>query len=159
LPALHSFPRPRGSAVVPVLRAVPRPRGLRGARGQRALPAARGGNTLRAAGVARADVLRDRGVRRAALLGALFLAALSLRPQLVGAGPLIPSIQSDLGVSHAVAGLLGTIPVLCMGLFAPPAPHLSRWVGSRAAIAACVAAIGVFGLARAVVPGSAGALP
>jgi len=94
-------------------------------------------------------------VRRAALLGALFLAALSLRPQLVGAGPLIPSIQSDLGVSHAVAGLLGTIPVLCMGLFAPPATFLSGRIGSRQALTGALALIGAFGIARAVVPGAA----
>ena len=36
------------------------------------------------------------------LLAALFVAALALRPQLVGAGPLLPEIQADLGVSHAV---------------------------------------------------------
>ena len=65
-------------------------------------------------------------MRRAPLLVALFLAALALRPQLVGIGPLLPPIQDDLDVTHAVAGLLGTIPVLCMGLFAPPAPFLSR---------------------------------
>ena len=76
--------------------------------------------------------------RRRALLAALFLAALALRPQLVGIGPLIPAIQDDLDVSHAVAGLLGTIPVLCMGLFAPPAPFLSRRLGSRLAIAAAL---------------------
>jgi CP family cyanate transporter-like MFS transporter len=95
-------------------------------------------------------------LRRAPLLVALFLAAFALRPQLVGVGPLLPSIQGDLGVSHAVAGLLGTIPVLCMGLFAPPAPFLSGRVGSRRAIGAALALVGVFGVARAVVPGAAG---
>ena len=59
--------------------------------------------------------------RGVTLLAALFVAALALRPQLVGVGPLLPDIQEDLGVSHAVAGLLGTIPVLCMGVFAPAA--------------------------------------
>lgn len=92
---------------------------------------------------------------RLALLAGLFLAALSLRPQLVGVGPLMPEIQEDLAVSHAVAGLLGTIPVLCMGLFAPPAPHLVRRYGTRVAVAACLAAIALFGLGRAVVPGAA----
>jgi CP family cyanate transporter-like MFS transporter len=95
-------------------------------------------------------------LRRTPLLVALFLAALTLRPQLVGVGPLLPSIQSDLGVSHAVAGLLGTIPVLCMGLFAPPAPFLSGRIGSRRAIGAALALVGAFGVARAVVPGAAG---
>jgi MFS transporter, CP family, cyanate transporter len=95
-------------------------------------------------------------LRRTPLLVALFLAALTLRPQLVGVGPLLPSIQSDLGVSHAVAGLLGTIPVLCMGLFAPTAPFLSGRIGSRRAIGAALALVGAFGVARAVVPGAAG---
>jgi CP family cyanate transporter-like MFS transporter len=97
-------------------------------------------------------------VRRAPLLVALFLAALALRPQLVGIGPLLPSIQDDLGVTHAVAGLLGTIPVLCMGLFAPPAPFLSGRIGSRRAIAAALVLIGVFGVLRAVAPGAVGVI-
>jgi len=95
-------------------------------------------------------------LRRAPLLVALFLAATALRPQLVGVGPLLPSIQEDLGVAHAVAGLLGTIPVLCMGLFAPAAPFLSGRIGSRRAVAAALGLIGAFGIARAVVPGAAG---
>jgi CP family cyanate transporter-like MFS transporter len=95
-------------------------------------------------------------LRRTPLLVALFLGALTLRPQLVGVGPLLPSIQTDLGISHAIAGLLGTIPVLCMGLFAPPAPFLSGRIGSRRAIGAALALVGVFGVARAIVPGAAG---
>ena len=95
-------------------------------------------------------------MRRGPLLVALFLAALTLRPQLVGVGPLLPSIKSDLGVSHAVAGLLGTIPVLCMGLFAPPAPYLVARAGSRLAVVAAVLAVATFGVARALVPGAAG---
>jgi CP family cyanate transporter-like MFS transporter len=96
-------------------------------------------------------------VRRAgvSLLAGLFLAGLALRPPIVGVGPLIPAIQDDLDVSHAIAGLLGTIPVLCMGVFALPAPRLSARYGSRLAIAACLALIGLFGIARASVPGAA----
>ena len=96
-------------------------------RGGRARPAAGGRRRASArTGWPRSD--DGRGRRRPAaaarrdgllLLGALLLAAVALRPQLVGAGPLIPDIQDDLGVSHAVAGLVATIPVLCMGLFAP----------------------------------------
>ena len=93
---------------------------------------------------------------RLVLLAGLFLAALALRPQLVGVGPLIPRIQHDLDVSHAVAGLLGTIPVLCMGLFAPPAAFLSGRLGSRTALAGAIGLIAALGIARAVVPSAAG---
>ena len=59
-------------------------------------------------------------------IAALFCVGLTLRPQIVGIGPLLPRIQSSLGISHGVAGLLATIPVLCMGVFAPLAPPLLR---------------------------------
>lgn len=95
---------------------------------------------------------------RAGALAALFLAALTLRPQIIGAGPLLPSIQSDLHVSHAVVGLLGTIPILCMGIFAPPAPYLAGRFGTRAAMSAAIGLIGVFGVVRVFVPGAAGIL-
>ena len=88
------------------------------------------------------------------LLAALFIAALALRPQLVGAGPLLPDIQADLGVSHAVAGLLGTIPVLCMGVFAPVAAPLAGRAGLRNIVGASVGAVALFGLARAAAPGA-----
>ena len=42
--------------------------------------------------------------------------------------PLLPTMQESLQTTHAVAGLLGTIPVLCMGLFAPPAAYLGARV-------------------------------
>ena len=87
-----------------------------------------------------------------ALLAALFLAALSLRPQLVGIGPLLPAIQDDLGVTHAQAGLLTTIPVLCMGIFAPLSPLLAARFGTAPTVAVSLVAIGTFGLARVFVP-------
>jgi CP family cyanate transporter-like MFS transporter len=92
---------------------------------------------------------------RAGVLAALFLAALALRPQIVGAGPLFPEIQDDLDTSHAVVGLLATIPVLCMGLFAPPARRLVARVGTRSAIAFCLLLIAGFGIARALAPQAA----
>ncbi len=94
------------------------------------------------------------GLPVAALVG-LVLATLALRPQLVGIGPLIPAIQEDLDVSHAVAGLLGTIPVFLMGVFAPLGPRLAGHVGPRIAVALCLAAVVVFGVARALVPDAA----
>ena len=87
---------------------------------------------------------------------ALVLAATALRPQLVGVGPLLPRISGDLGMPHWQAGLLGTIPVLCMGLFALPAGKVASWIGTKRAVGGCVLAIGLFGLARAA---SESALP
>ena len=90
--------------------------------------------------------------RPAATLVALFLAALTLRPQIVGVGPLIPEIQDAFDTSHALVGLLGTIPVLCMGLFAPVAAYLAARVGTRRAMTLGLALIGCFGVLRAVMP-------
>jgi CP family cyanate transporter-like MFS transporter len=91
-------------------------------------------------------------MRPASILAGLFLVALTLRPQIVGVGPLLPEIQDGLDTTHAVVGLLATIPVLCMGLFAPPAAYLSARIGTRSAITWSVLLIGVFGIARALAP-------
>ncbi len=94
----------------------------------------------------------EHGARSTPTLAALFIAALALRPQIVGAGPLIPSIQDDLSSSHAVVGLLGTIPVLCMGLFAPLAAYLAARIGTRQAMTVGLALVGSFGIVRALGP-------
>jgi CP family cyanate transporter-like MFS transporter len=83
------------------------------------------------------------------LLTGMFLASLALRPQLVGVGPLLSTIAHDLRVSHSVAGLLSTAIVLCMGLFAPAAFVIARRFGQRYTIAAALALVAAFGLARA----------
>lgn len=67
---------------------------------------------------------------------------------------MIDEIQQDLGASHAVAGLLGTIPVLCMGIFAPAAAYVSALLGTRRAMTVGLALIGVFGVLRALAPGA-----
>jgi CP family cyanate transporter-like MFS transporter len=81
------------------------------------------------------------------------LGSLALRPQLVGIGPLLDDIKGDLHVSHAIAGLLVTIPVLCMGLFAPAAPLLATRVGTTRALSAALVLVAAAGLLRSVVPG------
>jgi len=90
--------------------------------------------------------------RSTATFVALFLAALALRPEILGVGPLIPSIENSFGASHAVVGLLGTIPVLCMGLFAPVAAYLAVKIGTRRAMTIGLALIGTFGIVRAAMP-------
>lgn len=103
---------------------------------------------------ARRDLRAAHGRRATSTFAALFFAALALRPQIVGAGPLIPAIQDDFGSSHAVVGLLGTIPVLCMGLFAPLAAYLAARIGTRQAMALGLALIGSFGIVRTLGPGA-----
>jgi CP family cyanate transporter-like MFS transporter len=95
-------------------------------------------------------------VRRGSLLLGLFFCALALRPQLVGIGPLLPRIQHGLGISHAVAGLLGTIPVVCMGIFAPLGSRLAHLFGSRWGLGLSVGLVAVGGIGRVLVPGVAG---
>jgi MFS transporter, CP family, cyanate transporter len=85
------------------------------------------------------------------VLAALFLGGLVLRPQLVGIGPISGDIQRDLGLSHATAGLLATIPVLCMGVLAPLGPILAARLGTVATVTTCIGLIGVAGVLRAFV--------
>ena len=71
----------------------------------------------------------------ALLVTAIFLAALNLRAALASVPPLVHTIQDDLGLSSAAAGLLTTVPVLCMGLFAPVSQRLAHRVGREATVA------------------------
>jgi len=89
------------------------------------------------------------------LVAALILVGTALRPQALVIGPLVGDIQAELGMSHGVAGLLGTIPVLCMGFLAPLGPVLAGSIGPRLGVALCVLLIGVFGVLRALLPDAA----
>ncbi|RUK46717.1 MFS transporter [Bacillus safensis] len=62
-------------------------------------------------------------------LAALFLAALNLRPIITSVASMMSMIQLELGVNALTASLLTTLPVLCMGVFAPVATILSRRFG------------------------------
>ena len=84
---------------------------------------------------------------------ALFAASLALRPQILAVGPLLPLIRADLELPAGIAGLLTTIPVLCMGVFAPIGPQIAARLGPRTALAACLAVIAGAGLVRALAPG------
>jgi CP family cyanate transporter-like MFS transporter len=93
------------------------------------------------------------GAAPAAALAGLVLVSLALRPQLAAIGPLSGRIIADLGVSHAFVGLLTTIPILCMGLFAPAGPALAGRLGTRRAIAIAAGTVALAGLVRALAPG------
>jgi CP family cyanate transporter-like MFS transporter len=65
------------------------------------------------------------------LILGLVLVALNLRPALSSMAPLLGQVSASLGLSGSTAGLLTTLPVLCLGLFAPFAPMLSRRFGAE----------------------------
>ena len=85
-------------------------------------------------------------------VAALFLVAFAFRPVIVAIGPLMPTIRSDLGVEFWISGLLTTLPVLCLGLFAPVGPWLGLKLGPRLAVAVCVLITVAFGAARTLAP-------
>jgi CP family cyanate transporter-like MFS transporter len=65
-------------------------------------------------------------------LGAsLVLIAFNLRPLFSSASALLPEIKRELQLSPFGAGLLTTLPVVCLGLFAPLAPRLARRLGAE----------------------------
>ncbi|MFB4213688.1 MFS transporter [Shouchella sp. JSM 1781072] len=84
-------------------------------------------------------------------LFALTLAALNLRPAITSISPLLESIQAELGMSGATASLLTTLPVLCMGIFAPFAAIISKKIGLERAIFVSLIFITVATLMRGVV--------
>ncbi|WP_227368274.1 MFS transporter [Halomonas sp. M20] len=64
----------------------------------------------------------------------MILVALNLRPALSSMAPLLIRIQQELGLSASAIGALTTLPVLCLGLFAPLALRLSSRLGAERAL-------------------------
>src|SRR5215217_4774548 len=79
----------------------------------------------------------------ALLLVGLLLVALNLRPAISSVPPLLETIRQDLGLGRAFLGLLTTIPVLCMSIFALAAPKISGRIGAERAVLWSVILIGV----------------
>lgn len=68
--------------------------------------------------------------QRQMLLGlCLLLIACNLRPVFGSLSVVLPEIMRDTGLSPMGASLLTTLPVVCLGLFAAPAPALARRFG------------------------------
>ncbi|MGC0419437.1 MFS transporter [Embleya sp. AB8] len=78
------------------------------------------------------------GLAFGALL-ALGLVALDLRAPVTATGPLLARIRADLGLSGAAVGVLTSLPVLCLGVFAFVGPVLGRrWGEARVVLASLV---------------------
>ncbi|HWK71054.1 MAG TPA: MFS transporter [Burkholderiaceae bacterium] len=83
---------------------------------------------IRADGAAMAAPVRSRAA--AILLGfSLMLIAYNLRPLFSSLSVLLPDLVRQTSLTSAGAGYLTTLPVLCLGLFAPLAPRISQRVG------------------------------
>ena len=74
--------------------------------------------------------------RRLGLIAAaIVLTALNLRTAIASVPPLLDELRDAVPLSTAAAGLLTTLPVICMALGSPLAPVVARRVGIEAALA------------------------
>lgn len=97
-------------------------------------------------------------VRAWLLLLGMVLVALNLRPALSSMAPLLGEVSEYLGLSAAQAGLLTTLPVLCLGLFAPLAPILARRFGTERVVLGILLVLGAGIVLRSYL-GRPGCLP
>ena len=89
-------------------------------------------------------------VRTGLWLAALVLVAANLRPVITSVPPLVDRLVAEFGLSGAEIGALTTLPVVCMGLFAPLAAVLARRFDESAVLATAVAVIGVGAALRGI---------
>lgn len=80
------------------------------------------------------------------------IVALALRPPFTAVAPLLEDIQQGLGASSSFAGVLTTLPVVCLGAFAFVAPHLRRRFGDERVLVGCLVVLLVGNVLRAVGP-------
>src|SRR5262245_44449998 len=87
----------------------------------------------------------------------LVAVAVTLRTAIASVPPLVQAIGADLGLSNAALGALTTLPVLCMGVFAPAAQRVAARIGAAAAVEVAVLCVMV-GLALRLAGGQVWAL-
>jgi CP family cyanate transporter-like MFS transporter len=80
---------------------------------------------------------------------AILMVAANLRPVITSVPPIVDRLADDYDLSAVAAGALTTVPVICMGLFAPVAAVAARRLGETAVLAGSVALIAVGAAARA----------
>lgn len=85
---------------------------------------------------------------RLALVVAVVLVAVNLRPALASVGPVLAEVQRTTGLSSAAAGALTTVPVLAFGSCAPLAPVLGRRFGIEGTLLGVLVLLGAGILVR-----------
>ena len=73
------------------------------------------------------------------LLAAVVLVAINLRAVITSVPPVVLQIQDSLGLGDVAIGLLTTLPVLCMGLFALAVPSVAARFGRQQTVWAALA--------------------
>ncbi|GAB3275896.1 CynX/NimT family MFS transporter [Parasphingorhabdus pacifica] len=91
-----------------------------------------------------------------ATLALVLLVALALRAPVTAIAPLLERMLADLRLSPSFGGVLTTLPVVCLGVFAFIAPRLRRRWGDERVLLGCLVVLLVGNSLRAV--GSAGPL-
>lgn len=83
---------------------------------------------------------------------AILFVSLNLRPAISSVGPLLEAIRRDLSLSNSEISLLTSIPVFCMGLFAPLAIGFNRKFGIKKSITFLIAMLGALTFVRGLFP-------
>ncbi|KQW64314.1 CynX/NimT family MFS transporter [Variovorax sp. Root411] len=79
--------------------------------------------------------------RRILLAASVVLIAFNLRPVFASLSVVLPEIIKATGLSATAASLLTTLPIVCLGVFAPLAPGLGRRFGTERTLLACMVLI------------------
>jgi CP family cyanate transporter-like MFS transporter len=95
---------------------------------------------------------RNSGAEQWSVVTALIASGLCLRPPLALAATLLPDISTEFHFDHTLGGLVTSIPVACMGLFALPATRLYGALGARAALTFALLLVVLGGAVRAAAP-------
>lgn len=72
---------------------------------------------------------------------ALVAVAANLRTAIASVPPLTQTLATDLGLSNAALGALTTLPVLCMGVFAPFAQRIAARLGAAASVEVAIGCV------------------
>ncbi|WP_127539037.1 CynX/NimT family MFS transporter [Paenibacillus illinoisensis] len=73
-------------------------------------------------------------VKLGLLLTGIILIAATMRSPITAAGPIVDLIRADTGISHTMAGLLTSLPLLAFAAISPFAPQLAKRFGLEAAL-------------------------
>lgn len=79
-------------------------------------------------------VANEGAARRVLMIAGFLLIAANLRTALTSVGPLVGTIQDDLGLTSGQAGFLGTLPLLTFAAVSPQVPRLARRIGTDQAL-------------------------